>query len=203
MGFPDSSVGKESACNVGDLGLIPGLGRSPREAKGYTLQYSGLENSMDCIICGVVKSPTRLSNFHFHFSMVTAGSVSDLGGVTSFPDSSVGKESACNAGDPGSIPVSKTCWRRDRLPTPIFLGFPCGSGGKESACNAGDLGSIPGLGRSPGEGNRYPLQYSGLENSMDCIVHGVTKSLIQLSDFSLHSLIRWTLGTMLTGAQEA
>ena len=106
MGFPDSSVGKESACNVGDLGLIPGLGRSPREAKGYTLQYSGLENSMDCIICGVVKSPTRLSNFHFHFSMVTAGSVSDLGGVTSFPDSSVGKESACNAGDPGLIPVS-------------------------------------------------------------------------------------------------
>ena len=54
--------------------------------------------------------------------------------------------------------------------------FPCGSAGKESACNAGDLGSIPGLGRSPGEGNGYPLQYSGLENSMDCIVHGVTKS---------------------------
>ena len=48
--------------------------------------------------------------------------------------------------------------------------------GKESACNAGDLGSIPGLGRSPGEGNVYPLQYSGLENSMDSIVHGVAKS---------------------------
>ena len=46
---------------------------------------------------------------------------------------------------------------------------------KESTCNAGDLGSIPELGRSPGEGNSYPLQYSGLENSMDCIVHGVTK----------------------------
>ena len=46
-------------------------------------------------------------------------------------------------------------------------GFPCGSVGKESACNAGDLGSVPGLGRSPGEGNGYPLQYSGLENSMD------------------------------------
>ena len=54
--------------------------------------------------------------------------------------------------------------------------FPCGSDGKESACNAGDLGSIPGLGRSPGDSNGYPLQYSGLENSMDCIVHGVTKS---------------------------
>ena len=47
----------------------------------------------------------------------------------------------------------------------------------------GDLGSIPGLGRSPGEGKGYPLQYSGLDNSMDCIVHGVTKSQTQLSDF--------------------
>ena len=56
------------------------------------------------------------------------------------------------------------------------LGFPGGSVGKESTCNAGDLGSIPGLGRSAGEGNGYPLQYSCLENSMDCIVHGVTKS---------------------------
>ena len=54
-------------------------------------------------------------------------------------------------------------------------GFPCGSVGKESACNAGDLGAIPGLGRSPGEGKGYPLQYSGLEKSMDCIVHRVTK----------------------------
>ena len=49
-------------------------------------------------------------------------------------------------------------------------GLPGSSAGKESACNAGDLGSIPGLGRSPGEGNAYPFQYSGLENSMDCIV---------------------------------
>ena len=57
-----------------------------------------------------------------------------------------------------------------------LLGFPCGLAGKESACNAGDLGSIPGLGRSSGEGKGYPLQYSGLENSMDCIVHGVAKS---------------------------
>ena len=48
-----------------------------------------------------------------------------------------------------------------------MLGFPGGSAGKESTCNAGDLGSIPGLGRSPGEGNGYPLQYSDLENSMD------------------------------------
>ena len=61
------------------------------------------------------------------------------------------------------------------LPTPVFLGFPCGSDGKESTRNAGDLASIPGLGRSPGEGKGHPLQSSGLENSMDCVVHGVTE----------------------------
>ena len=55
-------------------------------------------------------------------------------------------------------------------------GLPKRLSGKESACNAGDLGSFPGLGKSPGEGKGYPLQYSGLENSMDCIVYGVTKS---------------------------
>ena len=57
------------------------------------------------------------------------------------------------------------------------------SAGKESACNAGDLSSIPGLGRCPGEGKGYPLQYSGLENSIDCIVHGVAESWTRLSDF--------------------
>ena len=66
--------------------------------------------------------------------------------------------------------------------------FPCGSAGKESACNSGDLGSIPRLGRSPGEGKRYPLQSSGLENSTDCLVHGVAESRTRLSDchFQLH-----------------
>ena len=62
-------------------------------------------------------------------------------------------------------------------------GFPGGSAGKESSCNAGDLGSIPRLGRSPGEGKGYPLQYSGLENSKDHIVHGFAKSRTRLSDF--------------------
>ena len=62
----------------------------------------------------------------------------------------------------------------------VFTGFPGGSDGKESACSAGDLGSIPWSGRSPGEGNVNPLQYSCLENSMDrgawwAVVHGVTK----------------------------
>ena len=101
-----------------------------------------------------------------------------LGG---FPDSSVGKESTCNAGDSSSSPGSG---RSDGEGTiPVFLGFPCGSAGKESACNAGDLSSIPVLERSAEEGKGYPFQYSGLENSMDCIVQGVTKSQARLSDF--------------------
>ena len=66
MGFPGGSDGKESACNVGDPGSIPGLGRSPGERNGHPLQYFGLENSMDCIVHGVAKSRTRLSDFHFH-----------------------------------------------------------------------------------------------------------------------------------------
>ena len=57
-GFPDGSVGKESSCNAGDPGLIPGSGRSAREGIGYPLQYSGLGNSMDCIVHGVTKSQT-------------------------------------------------------------------------------------------------------------------------------------------------
>ena len=61
--------------------------------------------------------------------------------------------------------------------------FPVGSDGKESTCNVGDPGSIPGLGRSPGEGNDNPLHSCCLENSMDCIVHGVAKSWTQLSSF--------------------
>ena len=91
--------------------------------------------------------------------------------------------------------VGKIRWRRDRLPTPVFLGFPGGSAGKESTCNAGDLGSIPGLGRSPGEGKDYPLQYSGLENSMDRIVCGIAKSRTRLSNFHslTHSKLQWTL----------
>ena len=87
-----------------------------------------------------------------------------------FPGISVGK------GPQFNFWVGKICWRRDRLPTPVFLGFLDGSAGKESSCNVGDLGLIPGLGRSPGKGKGYPLQYSGLENSMDSVVHWVAKS---------------------------
>ena len=77
--------------------------------------------------------------------------------------------------------VGKIPWRRNRLPTVVFLGFPGGSDGEKSACNAGYLVSIPELGRSPGEGNSYPLHYSCLKNSMDrgawhATVHGVAES---------------------------
>ena len=71
-----------------------------------------------------------------------------------------------------------------------ILGLPGGSDGKESACDVGDLGSIPGMGTSPGEGNGNPLQYSCLENSMNCIVHGVAKSWTQLGDFYFHQVSR-------------
>ena len=69
----------------------------------------------------------------------------------------------------------------------VHSGFPCDSAGKASGHNAGDLGSVPGLGRSPGEGKYYWLQYSGLENSMDCVVPGVAKSWTWLSNFHFHS----------------
>ena len=68
--------------------------------------------------------------------------------------------------------------------SPALMGFSGGSAGKESACDVGDLGLIPGLGRSPEEGNSYPLQYSGLENSVDSILHGVAKSQTWLNDFN-------------------
>ena len=67
LGYPHSSVGRECACNTGDPGLIPGSEKSPGEGIGYPLQYSGLENSMDCIVHGVTKSQTQLSDFHFYF----------------------------------------------------------------------------------------------------------------------------------------
>ena len=90
--------------------------------------------------------------------------------------------------------VRKIPWKRDRLPTPVFLGFPGGSDGKECTCGAGDMCSILRLGRSPGEENGYPLQYSCLENSMDrgawwATVHGVAKSQTQLSDL----IINWSI----------
>ena len=103
-----------------------------------------------------------------HFMMLVA---------SDFPDSSVGKGSAYNAGDPGLIPGSgRSAGEGIGYLLQYSWASLCGSAGKESTYNAGDMGSIPGLGGSPGEGKDYPLQYSGLENFMDCIVHGVAKS---------------------------
>ena len=82
--------------------------------------------------------------------------------------------------------VRKNPWRRDRLPTPVFMGYVVAQLIKNPTCNAGDLGSISRLGRTPGGGKGYPLEYSGLEKSMDCIVHGVAKSWTWLSN--CHSL---------------
>ena len=79
------------------------------------------------------------------------------------------------------------------------VGFPESSAGKESTSNAGDLSSIPGLGRPPGEEKGYPLQYSDLENSLDCIVHGITKGRTRLSDFHLNceiSYLKWVQKTV-------
>ena len=98
---------------------------------------------------------------------------------------------------PGEFHELHSPWdRKESDKTEQLLGFPGGSAGKESAGNAGDLGVIPGSGRCPGlgrypppclgGGNGYPLQYSGLENSMDYTVHGVSKSRAQLSDLHLY-----------------
>ena len=74
-----------------------------------------------------------------------------------FPHTQLVKNPPAMQETPVPFLVRKICWRRDRLPTPVFLGFPCGSAGKESACNVGDMGLIPGLGRSPGKGKGYYL----------------------------------------------
>ena len=86
-------------------------------------------------------------------------------------------------------PLVEVCGLRIMMASIVVEhGLSAGSDGKEFACNVGYLGSIPGLGRSPGERKGYPLQYSGLENSMDFIVHGVTKSRTRLNDFHTHTL---------------
>ena len=108
LGFPCGSAGKESAFNAGDLGLIPELGRSPGEEKGYLLQYSGLENSVDCIVHGVAKSQKRLSEFHLllYLPKVLGGLNGRCIYMLGFPGGSDGKASAYSAGDLGSIPGS-------------------------------------------------------------------------------------------------
>ena len=142
-GFPVA----QSACNEGNLDLVPGLGRFPGEGKGYPLQYSGLENSIDYIAHGVANSRPQLSDFHF-------------------PSKHKKKKFIGN----GSLNEIR-CIQEWILPSAIMIRvqhqFLWWLSGKESACNTGDVGSIPGSGRSPGEGNGNPLQYSGLENPTD------------------------------------
>ena len=124
MGFPCGSAGKESTCNAGNLGSIPGLG-IPGEVKGYLFRYSGLENSMDCIDNVVAKSRTRLNNFRFHFSISRYTQIHLRKGViVSFPSDSVVKHLTVNARagryrfNPwaGKIPWSRKC-----QPAPVFL----------------------------------------------------------------------------------
>ena len=153
MGFPGGSGGKESACNAGDLCLIPGLGRYPGEGNCCPLQYSYLGNLMDKGVWWVIVHGAA-------------------------------EESDTNNNNKSYPHLQISCVEI----LTFYMSFPSGSTGKESACNAGDLVSIPGLGRSPGEGNGYPCQYSGLENSMDCIAHGFSKSWTQLNDFLFHPL---------------
>ena len=115
------------------------------------------------------------------------------------PGSSAGKESAGNAGDPSSIPeLGRSAGEGIGDPLQYSWGSLMAQLVNKSACNVGDLGSTPGLGRSPGEGKGYPLQYSGLENSMDCIVHEITKSQTLLSDFHFTSscLLHWQAGSL-------
>ena len=145
------TFGKESTCNAGNPGSIPGLGRYPGEGLGYPLQYSDLENSMDYSPWGHKELDTT-ATFTFTFSLTDWGTHTLA-------------HHHCAV-----------------LPLYIFLmwnsssrmmgngdmeGLPWRLSDKESACNAGDLDLIPGLGKSPGEGKGYPLQYSDLENSMD------------------------------------
>ena len=114
FGLPCGSACKESTCNVGDLGSILGLGRFPGEEKEYSLQYSGLENSLGCIVHGVTKSQTQLSHFYFHFHLYNWGFPSDSL-VKTLPQCS--NHRRCRFGPwVGSVP-----WRRPWQPIPAFL----------------------------------------------------------------------------------
>ena len=165
MGFPGGSDGKESACSAGDLGSIPELRRSPGEGNGNPLQYSCLENSIDreawqAIVQGGLKESDMTEQ------LSTALYFGGTQGLCCFRIQNILRT------EPNSVSLlpwfDSTSAQREGVPIiGAILGFPGGSDSKASSCNAGDLGSIPGSGRSPGEGNGNPLQYSGLENSMD------------------------------------
>ena len=204
------SDSKASVYNAGDLGSIPGSGRFPGEGNGNPLQYSCLENPMDG---GAWFRQLSMGSQRVGHNWVTSLSLSPTPVFLGFPGGSADKRIHLQRGRPGfALWVGKIPWIGEQLPTPVFwprefhglhspwggkesdrtewlslslFGLPWWLSCKESSCNERDLCLITGLGRSPGEGNGYPLQYSGLENSMDCIVHGVTKSQTRLEWLSL------------------
>ena len=108
----------------------------------------------------------------------------------SFPHSSVAEESACNAGDPSSIPgLGRSAGEEIHRPLQYSWASLVAQLVKNPSAMQRTHGSNPGLGRSPGEGKGYPLQYSGLENSMNFVVHGVTMSRTWLTNFHFHSVL--------------
>ena len=173
--FPCGSAGKESAYNVGDLGLIPGLGRSPREGKGYPLQYSGLENSVDHTVHGVTKSWTRLNSFHFP-RLLSSSSLTTVLNVWMNDLVAGGWITTRGAPEPGRghswLPG---LWQSERTEQ----GFPGGSVLKESACQCRRYRLDSWVRKIPREGDGNPFQSSCLENPMGkggwwAIVHGIT-----------------------------
>ena len=146
-----------------------------REAEGliispfsYVSVASSKERERDTAVnhsraLGIIHCPVRWSIRRFRCYVHTCNR------TNGFPDSSVSWWRICLQCRRPRFDswVGKICWRRDKLPIPVFFGFPGASDGQESACNAGDLGLIPGLGRFPWRREWHPLQYSCLENPMD------------------------------------
>ena len=127
------------------------------------------------------------THFFLHGNFPDSGTEPRSATLLGFPGRSDSKEPVCSTGDPSSIPgLGRSSTDGKGYPLQYSWASVVAQLVKDTQCNAGDLGSIPGLERSPGEGNSYQCQYSGLENSRDCIVHEVTKSRIQLSDFHFH-----------------
>ena len=126
-------------------------------------------------LLAILNNPKYSKCYRHNYLSFTKEKTGNNTKVVGFHHSSVGKEFAlklkiqnlpeCRRTQFDSW-VGKICWRRDRLPTPVFLSFPVTQLVKESTCNMGDLSLIPGLGTFPREGKGYPLQYSGLENSV-------------------------------------
>ena len=171
MGFPDSSVGKESACNAGDPGSIPGLGWSPGEGIAYPLQYSGLENPRDCTAYAVTKSQTWLSDFHYlyryTFICYPFPSLSSIYYFPAMHNVSLGVFSHLSPHSLHPVSVSNITWLGIKHIKYVYSipRLPWWLRCKEFTCSEKDLISAPGLGRFPGVGHGNPLQYSCLENS--------------------------------------